>query len=434
MLRKVISAGIVVAAVCGLLHYGLLLPFIFFYPLFMSFIWMVGSIYFYFHWERGTTLPTERAVMDRYPLISILIPCYNEHANIHETIEAAANQDYPEFEIIAINDGSHDATGPILEALMKQYPMMRVVHLLPNQGKAMALRVGALVARSEYLVCVDGDAMLDRHAASHLVRPLIMNPRVGAVTGNPRVRTRATLLGRVQVGEFSSIIGLIKRAQRIYGQIFTVSGVIAAFRRTALHRCGYWSLDMVTEDIDISWKLQFDHWSIQYEPNALGWILMPETYKGLWRQRLRWAQGGSEVFLKNMFSIWHWEYHRMWAIMLDYFMSLAWSFAFMLTFVLYVVGHFMPLPPALHIDSILPSFWGLMLATTNLLQAAVAIFLESRYEKQFYHRIVWIIWYPMIFWLVTMLSQIAGFLRALVKSRKRRARWTSPDRGYVHET
>jgi diketogulonate reductase-like aldo/keto reductase len=67
---------------------------------------------------------------------------------------------------------------------------------------------------------------------------------------------------------------MIKRAQRIYGRIFTVSGVVTAFRKEALHRVGYWSLNMVTEDIDISWKLQRDHWGILYAPNALCWILM----------------------------------------------------------------------------------------------------------------------------------------------------------------
>ncbi len=64
-------------------------------------------------------------------------------------------------------------------------------------------------------------------------------------------------MGKIQVGEYSSIIGLIKRTQRIYGNVFTVSGVIAAFRRSALAEVGYWSDDMITEDIDISWKLQF---------------------------------------------------------------------------------------------------------------------------------------------------------------------------------
>ena len=76
-----------------------------------------------------------------------------------------------------------------------------------------------------------------------LVAPLIDNPRVGAVTGNPRIRTRSTLIGRIQVGEFSSIIGLIKRTQRVYGQVFTVSGVVAAFaaRRWTGSATGAWT-------------------------------------------------------------------------------------------------------------------------------------------------------------------------------------------------
>lgn len=104
---------------------------------------------------------------------------------------------------------------------------------------------------------------------------LLNFPRIGAVTGNPRILNRSSILGKLQVGEFSSIIGLIKRAQRTYGRIFTVSGVIAAFRKTALVRVGFWSDDKITEDIDISWKLQMDHWDIQYIPQALCYIYMP---------------------------------------------------------------------------------------------------------------------------------------------------------------
>ncbi|MBS7673061.1 glycosyltransferase, partial [Vibrio cholerae] len=103
-------------------------------------------------------------------------------------------------------------------ALALQHPRLRVLHLAQNQGKAVALRMGAVAARSEYLVCIDGDALLDKNAAAYMVAPMLDNPRLGAVTGNPRIRTRSTLIGRVQVGEFSSIIGLIKRTQRVLGR------------------------------------------------------------------------------------------------------------------------------------------------------------------------------------------------------------------------
>ena len=270
----------------------------FFYPLFMSFLWTVGGLYFYWHWERKDPPVDQPPALDEYPFVTILVPCHNEADNAEETLSYALAQRYPHFEVIAINDGSTDATGEILDRLSEADPRLRVVHLATNQGKAAGLIAGAVVSNGEYLVCIDGDALLGRDTMPWMLRHFLDSPRVGAVTGNPRIRTRSTLLGRVQVGEFASIIGLIKRAQRVYGRVFTVSGVIVAFRKSALHQVNYWTTDMITEDIDISWKLQLDHWDVRYEPNALCWILMPESVRGLLRQRIRWAQGGAEVMLK----------------------------------------------------------------------------------------------------------------------------------------
>ncbi|KAG1390363.1 hypothetical protein G6F59_015233 [Rhizopus arrhizus] len=171
----------------------------------MSGMWMAGGIYFWWHWERHWAWGKDRQppALAGDPLVSILVPCFNEAGNGEETLLAALNQNYPHIEVIAINDGSSDGTAAMLDRLAASQPKLRVVHLAQNQGKAMALRMGALAARSEYLVCIDGDAVLDPDAAAYLVAPLIDNPRVGAVTGNPRIRTRSTLIGRIQVGEFS---------------------------------------------------------------------------------------------------------------------------------------------------------------------------------------------------------------------------------------
>jgi poly-beta-1,6-N-acetyl-D-glucosamine synthase len=430
MIGALFGSALVFAMVALAQAGQVLLQFVFLYPLFMSFLWMTGAVYFYFHWERrGVRSAVPLAFVDP-PLVSILVPCFNETANVAATIAAAVSQTYPNYEVVAIDDGSSDTTAEVLDRLLDAYPHLRVVHLASNQGKAMALRMGALVARGEFLVCIDGDALLDPDATSYLVRLLIEHPRVGAVTGNPRIRTRSTLLGRVQVGEFSSIIGLIKRAQRIYGSVFTVSGVIAAYRRSALHRCGYWSLDMVTEDIDVSWMLQADHWSIQYEPDALCWILMPETFAGLWKQRLRWAQGGAEVFMKQFSSMFVWNRRRMWGTLVEYCLSVTWAFAFAATFVLWGVGKFVEMPAGLNVPTIQPpAFWGLLLATTCLFQFAVALVIESRYEKNLSRLIFWVIWYPFFFWILTLSTSIAGFACAVVKLRGKRAVWVSPDRG-----
>jgi biofilm PGA synthesis N-glycosyltransferase PgaC len=318
----------------------------------------------------------------------------------------------------------------MLDALAVKHDRLRVVHLAQNQGKGVALRTGAMVSRGEFLVCIDGDCILHPNATAYLVRPMIDHVRVGAVTGNPRIRTRSTLLGRIQVGEFSSIVGMIKRAQRIYGRIFTVSGVVAAFRKHALHRVGYWSINMVTDDIDVSWELQRDHWGILYEPNAICWILMPETLRGLWRQRLRWAQGGAEVFLKNIRSLWRWRLRRMWPLLIDYLLSVSWAFAFLLSVLLWIAGHFIYLPPGLYVPNIFPpTFTGLVLGFACLMQFVVSLLIESRYERGLQRAIFWTIWYPMFYWLIIVLTTVVGFPKALLKRRSARAVWVSPDRG-----
>lgn len=408
------------------------LEFVFLYPLFMSGVWVAGGVYFWINWERHWTWGADVAPpeLSGMPLVSILVPCYNEQDNAFETLGAALAQRYPNIEVIAINDGSRDNTGAVLDAMAKADPRLRVVHLAANQGKAIGLQVGAVAARSEYLVCIDGDALLDRDAAAYLVAPLIDHPRVGAVTGNPRIRTRSTLVGRMQVGEFSSIVGLIKRTQRVYGQVFTVSGVVAAFRKRALDDVGYWSDDMITEDIDISWKLQKQHWSIFFEPRALCWILMPETLRGLWKQRLRWAQGGAEVFLKSLHDMWHWRNRRMWVLMLEFCLSTGWAFMFALSVLLYLVGLFVDMPPAIRVRTLLPpGFTGMVLTLACLIQFFVSVLIDSRYEPSMRRTLYWIIWYPAVFWMLALLTTLVSFPKVMFRKRRERARWVSPDRG-----
>ncbi|MDB4470780.1 poly-beta-1,6-N-acetyl-D-glucosamine synthase [Deltaproteobacteria bacterium] len=402
--------------------------YVFFYPLFMTYLWMIGAIYYFLHWDQWSQVvsPPEVPV---WPFVSIIVPCHNEGLNACEVIEWLDNQNYPDYEIIAVNDGSTDDTGEILDQLLTKHERLRVIHFAENQGKAMGLRMGAMAARGEYLVCIDGDSLLGPNATKWLVHPLVTSPRVAAVTGNPRIRNRTTLLARLQVGEFSTVIGMIKRAQRIYGRIFTVSGVVAAFRKRALHEVGYWSTDMITEDIDISWKLQTNFWDVRYEPNALCWILMPETFRGLWRQRLRWAQGGNEVLIKYWRELLNWKRRRMWPVFFEYFCSVTWAYSMTLVLCLYLVGLFVELPLQWRVETLLPGFTGLLLGMTCLLQITLGAMLDSRYEKGMFKNLYWMIWYPLGFWLINMFTAIAGLFKAIFRKRGKRAIWKSPDRG-----
>ncbi|SDD84209.1 poly-beta-1,6-N-acetyl-D-glucosamine synthase [Aquimonas voraii] len=408
---------------------SLFFGFAFYYPATMSIVWMSGGLYYFLRRERHEPPRHQPPEMGEYPFASLLVPCHNEGPNCEDTISALAAQIYPDFEIIAINDGSTDDTAEHLNRLTARFPRLRVIHLSRNLGKANALRMGTLAARGEYLICVDGDAMLDPWATRWMVWHLASGPRVGAVTGNPRIRNRSTLLGRLQVGEFSSIIGMIKRAQRVYGRIFTLSGVIAGFRKTALERIGFWNETMITEDIDISWRLQLDHWDIRYEPNALCWILMPETYKGLWKQRLRWAQGGVEVLMKHAGSLLSWRKRRMWGVLAEYFFSVIWAYVMLGILILWALGLVFPMPPALYVDSILPRWHGMVLALICMSQFAVSMIIDRRYEAGVGRNYFWMVWYPIAYWLLSLFTTVVAVPKTLFRGQPKRATWVSPDRG-----
>lgn len=406
--------------------------FVFYYPLLMAYVWMLGGIVYYIRWERnrGNVL-SDLPVLADYPPVSILIPCYNEGENVRETIEYLLHQQYPNYEIIVVNDGSKDNTLEILHELADRHPQIRVVNLASNQGKAVGLRTAALLANSEILIGIDGDALLAPNATAWIVKHFLEDPHVGAVTGNPRIRNRSTLLGKIQVGEFSAIVGMIKRAQRSYGHVFTISGVIAGFRKTALHDVGYWSPDMVTEDIDISWKMQLAGWAIRFEPNALCWVLMPETLNGLWKQRSRWAQGGVEVLLRYFRPLLRWRSRGMWPLYLECCVSLSWAFLVVAMLALVPLEWFSSEPQEA-LEDLSPHWTSMLLCVTCLVQFAVSLTIDSVYEKksggsaQHYY---WMIWYPIVYWLINVGTTINGCIKALRKKRGQRAVWVTLDRG-----
>ncbi|AXQ23178.1 poly-beta-1,6 N-acetyl-D-glucosamine synthase [Acinetobacter wuhouensis] len=406
-----------------------ILNFIFYYPLFMSFLWMIGAVIF--HWKERQDPPYKQpAPLKEYPLVAVLVPCFNEQDNAHETISHALKLDYPNFEVIAINDGSSDNTKEILNELALKYDKLRVVHLAENQGKAMALQAGSLLTDAEYLIGIDGDALLDPHAAQWMIRHFIDHPTVAAVTGNPRIRTRSTLLGRIQVGEFSSIVGMIKRAQSTFGRLFTVSGVITAFRKSAVHEVGYWSPNMLTEDIDVTWKLHRAGWEVRFEPNALVWILMPETFNGLWKQRLRWAMGGAQVLLKNIDVLLKPKLNFLWPLIIELILTLVWSYLMLIMVIFWILHLVLPLLGTPAISSpLLPMGTGILLGTTCLLQFAISKWMDSRYESTLVKNYYWMIWYPFVFWLITVTASIVAFPKVLKLGSSKRARWVSPDRG-----
>ena len=389
---------------------------------------MLGAIIFFWRWERGQQCAVPE--LEDYPLFSILVPAHNEVAQLEATIAQLTALNYPDYEIIVADDGSTDGTTELLHQLCGRHARLRAVYLERNGGKARALNAAFAVARGDYLLVIDADARLDVHALRWMAWHFNRFPRVGAVTGNPRVLNRTTLLAKIQTGEFAAVVGLIKRAQRVFvGKILTVSGVIAAFRREALIDAGLWDPHMATDDIDITWSLQRRFWDVRYEPRAIVWMLVPETVRGLWQQRLRWAVGGIEVLQKNA-DIWRdWRQHRLYPLYLEYACSVLWAVLLWLVVAMRILqfGMFLFLGVTFG-RGLNPTWIGALLALMCILMFLVALMLDRTYEKHMVRYLLWVIWYPIAYWLINASVVVVALAKVMLRPRGQGV-WTSPDRG-----
>ena len=185
---------------------------------------------------------------------------------------------------------------------------------------------------------------------------------------------------------------------------------------------------MLTEDIDISWRLQTCHWDIRFEPHALCWILMPETLKGLWRQRLRWAMGGCQVIARYAPIFSAWRQRRMAPIFIEYVVSVAWAYAMVATLAIFTAGLLVPLPDGWEV-TLLPRWHGVLLGTTCFLQIVVGIFLDRKYDTDLPRNFFWMVWYPIAYWAITTATIFWAVPATLLRPAGTRARWVSPDRG-----
>jgi poly-beta-1,6 N-acetyl-D-glucosamine synthase len=401
--------------------------FVFMYPAGMAVYWFMAGACYYLFKEGKLNEPISRYMPSHdVPMISLMVPCYNEGDNLDESIPHLLQLRYPNYELIFINDGSKDNTGEIIDRWAAKETKITALHQ-ENQGKASALNHGLTIAKGKYVACIDGDAVLDYYALDYMVQALEKDPKYAATTGNPRVRNRSTILGRLQVSEFSSIIGLIKRAQGLMGTIFTVSGVCCLFRKDVMEEIGGWSTNMITEDIDISWKIQIAGYNIMYEPRALCWVLMPESMKGLYKQRLRWAQGGAETIIKYFPKIWHWKNRRLWPMYIEYFVTAIWAVLWVL-FAIFTLGQKF----IFGID-----IQNMRLFETNIsimffaffLQCILSLYIDSRYERDLLRYGLSCIWYPYVYWLLNTVTLLVGIPKAIFRNKSKFAVWISPDRG-----
>lgn len=233
------------------------------------------------------------------PTVAFIIPCKNEEMDIGDSVIQCFQVDYPKekIEVIVINDGSTDRTKLILDELKKFYPSLRVIEW-PNQGKRWAMAAGFEVSKSEIVVQLDSDSQVEPSTFRELITPF-RNPKVAAVCahGEPK-NADDNVITRMQTAYYFMSFRILKAAESTFNTVFCLSGCCSAYRKSAVMPVLYhWLSESflgkpVTWGDDralTSWLLKRGETTI-YSNKAIAYTVVPDNWKKLFKQQLRWKK------------------------------------------------------------------------------------------------------------------------------------------------
>lgn len=237
---------------------------------------------------------------EKLPLVSIIVPAYNEEVDAVSSLENLLKQDYPNFNIVFVDDGSKDSTYERVCKAFGNHPKMQLL-TKPNGGKASALNYGIAHTEADYIVCIDADTKLYPDAISIMMRHFFADKaeKVGAVAGNVKVGNQCNMLTRWQAIEYTTSQNFDRLAYSAINAITVVPGAIGAFRKKAIEDAGGLTTDTLAEDCDLTIRILRTGYLIENENHAIALTEAPENLKQFIKQRTRWCFGIMQTFWKN---------------------------------------------------------------------------------------------------------------------------------------
>jgi cellulose synthase/poly-beta-1,6-N-acetylglucosamine synthase-like glycosyltransferase len=272
------------------------------------------------------------------PPVSILVPAYCEGKTIEPAIRSLLRMDYPEYEIVVLDDGSTDDTYERAKQFEGQWggASVRVIRK-SNSGKAGTLNYGIQVARFPFVLCMDGDSKLSddtlRRAVVHL-----KDPEVAAVAGNVKVINRKAFWAREQALEYNEGLNRARRAQAFMRAVNISPGPLGVFRRDVLIQLGGYDTDTFAEDADLTLKILASGWRIVYEDREIAYTEAPEALLTLIKQRYRWTRGILQALRKRWRVFVHPQNAMTWiSVVMMAFEALVWPLLNIIGTVFFVV-------------------------------------------------------------------------------------------------
>lgn len=236
--------------------------------------------------------------LKKFPLVSIIIPAWNEENNIQETIESALQLNYPKdkLQIIAVNHGSDDSTGKILDSIKG----IEVVHMERKKGdnKAVAFNRGLSFVKGKFVACLDADSVVSPEALKDMLPYFNESEKVAVVTPTMLIKDPKNLIQWLQKYEYITSL-FIKRLSSHINCIYVAPGPFSIYRTSVLKELGGFDEKAMAEDMEIVYRLQKNQYiARQCLKGGYSYVSAPKTIKELYKQRQRWY-GGS---LSNMYQ------------------------------------------------------------------------------------------------------------------------------------
>ena len=233
------------------------------------------------------------------PFITIMIPSHNEESVIANTVANIQNIDYPNFEIIVIDDRSNDNTASVIKELENKYSNLKAF-IRPKDafpGKSAVLNDAMAFAKGEAILVFDADATVEPDFLKKLV-PMLEPKDVGAVQARKVIRNKDyNLLTRCQNNEYTMDAQLQISRDSVKGAV-ELRGNGELIKREAIEDIGGWNNFTITDDLDMSTRLHIKGWDIRFCMDAVVYEEGIIYVKPLYRQRRRWLEGTIRRYLE----------------------------------------------------------------------------------------------------------------------------------------
>ncbi|MDP7116514.1 MAG: glycosyltransferase family 2 protein [Candidatus Woesearchaeota archaeon] len=270
-------------------------------------IWVafVISSYFLIFWllvllDEDPHAYTIRKKLRRYPLVSVIIPAYNEEDTIIDTLKSVIGLDFPKkkLEIFVVNDGSTDNTKKVVEEFISKNTHYAIKQISQqNKGKGAALNVGLKQCKGEFFACLDADSIVKSNSLKKLLPYFDEGEHVSTVLPLMKLRDTGNFLQKVQWAEYL-INFFYKKLMAILDCVHVSPGPFSIYRTAILRKINGFDEKNLTEDLEITLRLQSHQYKIIQTLNAEVYTSAPKKFSEFYAQRNRWYKGS----LINMFK------------------------------------------------------------------------------------------------------------------------------------